>query len=334
MSLDHITHSISIPIPKRLLFHLYPWYPVNRMSSDLSHASAAIEVVPLTWPIPQLPQPRSSFSVERGPANHQSDLSASAQYRPDNGGNQSFQPYPMHQFPPPQPGRTPPSPAEGPAPRPQSQIMNQQPRVASNPQAPPGLASNDFGPYPSASQFPRSQTMGFPGEDRGARIPDTHPYRGFLNAQQDKNGSTPQQQGGAGPGLQQQLPRSGSMPLDKPQPPAPISNGNSGRGSPNASSTFSGTQESPADQHHRPMPPPQVSQPDSRRSSQSNMPPPQSVKQPPTPSSQPQSTQPSWQREFNNIVDLIGAQPNKHYAASPPELEMILARTSAGALPK
>jgi CCR4-NOT transcriptional complex subunit CAF120 len=33
-------------------------------------------------------------------------------------------------------------------------------------------------------------------------------------------------------------------------------------------------------------------------------------------------------------VDLIGAQPNKHYVASPPELEMILARTSAGALPK
>jgi CCR4-NOT transcriptional complex subunit CAF120 len=70
------------------------------------------------------------------------------------------------------------------------------------------------------------------------------------------------------------------------------------------------------------------------------MPTPQTVQQPPTPSSQAlaqgqgQVNQPSWQREFNNIVDLIGAQPNKHYVASPPELEMILARTSAGALPK
>lgn len=68
------------------------------------------------------------------------------------------------------------------------------------------------------------------------------------------------------------------------------------------------------------------------------MPTPQMVQQPPTPSSQAlaqgQANQPTWQREFNNIVDLIGAQPNKHYVASPPELEMILARTSAGALPK
>lgn len=310
------------------------------MSSDVSHASTAIEIVPLTWPIPQLPQPRSSFSVERGPANHQSDLSVSsaAQYRPNSGSpNQSFQPYPMHQFPPPQPGRTPPLPAEGPSARPQSQIQSQQQsRVASNPQSPPGLASNDFGPYPSASQFPRSQTMGFPGEDRGGRIPDTHPYRGFLNAQQDSDTDGPTQQGGAGRSPQQQMPRSGSMPLDKPQPPAPVSNGNSGQGSPNASSTFSNTntQESPAEQQSRPMPPPQMSQSESRRSSQSNMPPPQTVRQPPTPSSQPQGNQPTWQREFNNIVDLIGAQPNKHYVASPPELEMILARTSAGALPK
>jgi CCR4-NOT transcriptional complex subunit CAF120 len=71
-----------------------------------------------------------------------------------------------------------------------------------------------------------------------------------------------------------------------------------------------------------------------RSGSASNMPTPQTVQQPPTPSSQGQRDQPTWQREFNNIVDLIGAQPNKHYVASPPELEMILARTSAGALPK
>ncbi|RXK40642.1 hypothetical protein M231_02099 [Tremella mesenterica] len=38
--------------------------------------------------------------------------------------------------------------------------------------------------------------------------------------------------------------------------------------------------------------------------------------------------------DFEAIVQLIGAQPGKTYAASPPELEMILARTSAGGQPK
>ncbi|ORX41110.1 hypothetical protein BD324DRAFT_42831 [Kockovaella imperatae] len=37
---------------------------------------------------------------------------------------------------------------------------------------------------------------------------------------------------------------------------------------------------------------------------------------------------------FDNIVELIAAQPQKTYVASPPELEMILARTSAGGQPK
>ena len=64
------------------------------------------------------------------------------------------------------------------------------------------------------------------------------------------------------------------------------------------------------------------------------MPTPQTIQQPPIPSGLPQRDQPNWQREFNTVVDLIAAQPNKHYVASPPELEMILARTSAGALPK
>ena len=42
----------------------------------------------------------------------------------------------------------------------------------------------------------------------------------------------------------------------------------------------------------------------------------------------------TWMREFEDIVDLIGGQPGKTYVASPPELEMILARTSAGGQPK
>lgn len=43
---------------------------------------------------------------------------------------------------------------------------------------------------------------------------------------------------------------------------------------------------------------------------------------------------PSWLKQFDTIVELIGLQPQKTYVASPPELEMILARTSAGGQPK
>ena len=41
-----------------------------------------------------------------------------------------------------------------------------------------------------------------------------------------------------------------------------------------------------------------------------------------------------WMKQFDPIVELIGIQPQKTYVASPPELEMILARTSAGGQPK
>jgi CCR4-NOT transcriptional complex subunit CAF120 len=39
-------------------------------------------------------------------------------------------------------------------------------------------------------------------------------------------------------------------------------------------------------------------------------------------------------KDFQAIVELIGMQPQKTYVASPPELEMILARTSVGGQPK
>lgn len=38
--------------------------------------------------------------------------------------------------------------------------------------------------------------------------------------------------------------------------------------------------------------------------------------------------------QFQPIVELISYQPHKTYVASPPELEMIFARTSAGQTPK
>jgi CCR4-NOT transcriptional complex subunit CAF120 len=42
----------------------------------------------------------------------------------------------------------------------------------------------------------------------------------------------------------------------------------------------------------------------------------------------------AWTRPFQPIVELIGLQPAKVYGASPPELEMIVAKTSAGGPPK
>ena len=39
-------------------------------------------------------------------------------------------------------------------------------------------------------------------------------------------------------------------------------------------------------------------------------------------------------KQFDAIVQLMSDQPMKTYVASPPELEMILARTSAGGQPK
>lgn len=42
----------------------------------------------------------------------------------------------------------------------------------------------------------------------------------------------------------------------------------------------------------------------------------------------------AWTRPFQPIVELIGLQPAKVYGASPPELEMIIAKTSSGAVPK
>ncbi|KAK4683561.1 hypothetical protein P7C73_g6682, partial [Tremellales sp. Uapishka_1] len=44
--------------------------------------------------------------------------------------------------------------------------------------------------------------------------------------------------------------------------------------------------------------------------------------------------QPAWLKEFTPVVELIAAQPQKTYVNSPPELEMIMARTSAGGQPK
>jgi CCR4-NOT transcriptional complex subunit CAF120 len=139
------------------------------------------------------------------------------------------------------------------------------------------------------------------------------------------------------------MPRSGSMPLNQAQPGRPVGIPNGTNSPIHSPAPGQGSPNMPVPPNGQARQTSYSSQSSARvqsTDSTSNMPTPQTVQQPPTPSSQAlangagQANQPTWQREFNNIVDLIGSQPNKHYVASPPELEMILARTSAGALPK
>lgn len=118
--------------------------------------------------------------------------------------------------------------------------------------------------------------MGF---SRPNPVPDTHPYRGYLKAQQEKQMQAEAQQQGT-------LPKSQSMPL------------NDTNGHPGAS------------------------------------PPVREIENPRSMGAGPPQGQAGWTKEFDAVVDLIGAQPQKTYVASPPELEMILARTSAGGQPK
>lgn len=150
--------------------------------------------------------------------------------------------------------------------------------------APPQTAAQDFGP--GYGGMPRSQTMGGqsqlqpqPQRQGSGGVPETHPYRGFLTAQQDRQ----QQQQGSG------LPRSVSSPVGQPLAP----------------------------------PPPTKAAP---------TPPAGPAGGPTGRSAAPGSA--DWMSEFDPIVDLIQAQPAKTYVASPPELEMILARTSVGGQPK
>lgn len=75
------------------------------------------------------------------------------------------------------------------------------------------------------------------------------------------------------------------------------------------------------------------STPDVKPTSQGLVGPPP-VTSPPPFSVGPDGGNPKWKEEFELIVDLISCQPLKTYVASPPELEMIFARTSSGQQPK
>lgn len=117
------------------------------------------------------------------------------------------------------------------------------------------------------------------------------------------------------------IPKSSSMPLDRQVQSTPPTNGTSmdsspSRGSPQPPPAVNASQgNSPARN---------VDSQRSRATSNASGPVPGAAG----------SKQPEWMKEYAAIVDLIGAQPAKTYMTSPPELEMILARTSAGGQPK
>nr|XP_031860163.1 uncharacterized protein CI109_004295 [Kwoniella shandongensis]KAA5527235.1 hypothetical protein CI109_004295 [Kwoniella shandongensis] len=257
----------------------------------------------------ELPRPRpSSFSIERPPpqAHPQQNRSQGSV-----NGNRSFgRPVSEQVFPTPQVRQFPPSSDNGlPSPPPLSQQQQQQGRIVSVPAgegAVPRQGSGDMGNQHQqfgagadvGAGMPKSQSMGFAsrqGSGQG-QVPDTHPYRGYLNGQQEQQ-QQQQNQAATDKGIS----RSTSMPLDRQNqavPPPPSRSPTTTKT--NGSSTL---QNGPSPQ--RPMG-----------------------------HGIPQASSDRSLERFDRIVELIGIQPQKTYVASPPELEMILARTSAGGQPK
>lgn len=201
-------------------------------------------------------------------------------------------------------------------------------RIVSSPQVPSAdTANRDFGPYPghpAHGVFPKSQSMGFAQQQRNDR--QSPPLQGsnqptgygglpgnLVDQRRDNTRSPPQQSQGG-------MNRSQSMPFDQQvqqqqRQQSPMQNG--------ANSPSTATPPPPAEKDVRPAGSPNVTPVRQAHGS-------------PGPGSPAIGTSPSdaWKRRFDGIVDLIAVQPQKTYVASPPELEMILARTSAGGQPK
>lgn len=182
----------------------------------------------------------------------------------------------------------------------------QQGRVTSNPM--PRQNGGDFGP--AAGNMPKSQSMGFSHQQQQRGAPEPNAYRGNLAGYPEE-----QAQPDYGQGRPQGLPKSSSMPLDKATPPLPPSNHSPLPGSPSMVAQGQPHRGSPlTGEQDRPVRDRTVSAGSGR--------------------GVPPGGQPEWMKEFAPVVELIGMQPQKTYVASPPELEMILARTSAGGQPK
>ena len=169
-----------------------------------------------------------------------------------------------------------------------------------------------------AQPFPKSQSMGF-NQNMSPNQPQQ--YRGSMGQPQPPHLNAENRQYSAGSGGSDRMPKSTSMPLDRQLPGTPPTNGTSmtsspSRGSPQPSAVPAAQNSSPVrnfENNQR-----------SRAASNASGPVPGAAG----------SRQPDWMKEYAAIVDLIGAQPSKTYMSSPPELEMILARTSAGGQPK
>lgn len=172
-------------------------------------------------------------------------------------------------------------------------------------------SASDFGQRqgPMNGQgFPKSQSMGF---NQGQGMPNRD-----MGQSQPPHLRADNRQHSGGSGGSDRLPKSSSMPLDRQLPGTPPTNGTSMSSSPTHGSP------QPVGQNSSPIRPADNQR--SRAASNASGPVPGAAG----------SRQPDWMKEYAAIVDLIGAQPSKTYMSSPPELEMILARTSAGGQPK
>lgn len=151
--------------------------------------------------------------------------------------------------------------------------------------------------------------MGFSQQQPG-RVPETHPYRGYLSGHPEQTEDEPVY----GQGRPQGLPKSMSMPMDKSTPPTPVDAASPAKSSPQHSLTALDDIDKRNGELERERERTRTVSAGSGRT--------------------PLTGQPEWMKEFSGIVELIGMQPQKTYVASPSELEMILARTSAGGQPK
>ncbi|KAK8850445.1 hypothetical protein IAR55_004363 [Kwoniella newhampshirensis] len=256
----------------------------------------------------ELPRPRpSSFSIERPPpqANTQTNRSQGSNTSHSMGRPQSeqmLQAQPMRQFPGPGSGTASPPISRSPL----SQQQSSQGQIVSLPAGQGAVHRQGSGEGVQPQQYnnqngqgglPKSQSMGFaPRQGSGLNGQGQIPDTHPYRGY--LNGQQDQQSQPQTQVSDKGMHRSSSMPLDRQnQVPPPSRSPTTTTAKPNGSSGVS----------------PQ------RRSAHGI--------------AQNGLADTSAER-FERIVELIALQPQKTYVASPPELEMILARTSAGGQPK
>jgi hypothetical protein len=200
--------------------------------------------------------------------------------------------------------------------------------------SPPSALANEFGN--ANASVPRSQSMGFNrmvnpltnGNGNGSDRPGLQ--KQIQENDQSRMNLSPPNQNAQSQNQRDRngIPRSGSMPLNRHSPqPSSIGTGQSTDSSPANSLRSDGAN----------LTTPVSSQLGNGRSTSGNGPE-SNIKMSGGPvnavDGSARDTSLPWMREFDAVVELIALQPLKTYAAGPPQLEMILARTSGGGLPK